>query len=211
MMDPNSNRTSTSFGVLLRVEQHALPAVASCFTEAGFTAVETAARAVLSTGVTSRRSTGSSSAQAAKVHRCILVAVEREATAITVVHALAQAERVLDRPAARAELRRREEPVSDQERCSVPLALVGELPSQLAHARVADRQREMPVALHPADVQVLEHDHPLGSRELTRELMKHLLPLTVDPVVETRPTQLRALPVCGAALLARKLTVESAQ
>ena len=42
---------------------------------------------------------------------------------------------------------------------------------------------------------VIEHDHPLGSRELTRELVQHLLPLAGDPVIEPRAAEPRFLPV----------------
>jgi hypothetical protein len=100
--------------------------------------------AFLSTGVTSRRSTGSSASPSRRrLIAAFLVSVEREGADVALVHTLVQTERVPDRPAARAQLRRREEPVSDHEGRAVPGALVGELPSQLAHARIADRQREM--------------------------------------------------------------------
>jgi hypothetical protein len=67
----------------------------------------------------------------------------------------------------------------------------------------------MLVSLHPFDVQVLQHDHRLGFRQVTRELVEMILPKAGDSVVQAGEFELRILTVARSFLAARKLSVQS--
>src|SRR5262249_28676700 len=61
-------------------------------------------------------------------------------------------------PAPRARLRRRVEPVNYDQAAAVPLALVGELATELAPATVGDGAGQARVADHTGDVEVFDND-----------------------------------------------------
>lgn len=156
---------------------------------------------VLSTSVTSRLSGGSRRSCLRKLKDIfcrVLVAV----VMCSALHAIelphVERHRLVDVPARRTPLGRREEAVGNADFFSIPACLVFKHPAKLAEAGACDVLGELPVSDHPAHVQILDGDHIELADESRRELIERVLTAVRDVRLMSRHLHLLRPPAVAS-------------
>ena len=93
-----------------------------------------------------------------------MISVVVRTTAATIPFLISQCQVLFNLTADRTGFAGRKEPVHWHDLARIPVALVGQLPSQLKKPQVSDGTSQAPVLHHARHVQVLDADNPLGFR-----------------------------------------------
>lgn len=128
------------------------------------------------------------------VFSSVLVSVQMLAAVFAFELSDFQAKAGVDMSARIAPLGTWKEPVRHPQLAAIPSALVSQHLPELSKTRVTDGSCQLPVAHHPAHVQVLDCQHVETTHQVSRELVQRVLAAVGNLGVQSRHLQPLAIP-----------------